>query len=91
MNKLLLFFIVSTLNVILPQYDHAQSNNPTVLVTTSWLAEHINDSSLVILNVAPIRRDYERGHIPGERFLWSGWFSMSNPKLSNELLHINEI
>ncbi len=77
--------------VILPQQSNAQSNNQTVFVTTSWLAEHINDPSLVVLHVAPIRRDYERGHIPGARFLWNGWIYMSNPELSYELLPVEQL
>ena len=91
MNKTLFFFLLLALAGILPQQSYAQSNNPTVFVTTSWLAEHLNDSSLIILNVAPIRRDYERGHILGARFLWNGWIYQSNPELSSELLPIAQL
>jgi 3-mercaptopyruvate sulfurtransferase SseA len=91
MKKPLIYFLLLVLGGIHPVSSTAQPSTPTVFVTTSWLAEHINDPSLVILNVAPIRRDYMRGHIPGARFLWSGWIYMSNPQLSSELLHIIEI
>lgn len=57
-----------------------------VFVTTEWLAAHINDPSVIVLNVAQNRRDYEKGHIPGARFLWTGWMAMSNPELSFELV-----
>jgi thiosulfate/3-mercaptopyruvate sulfurtransferase len=91
MNKILFFFLLLVLVTFLPQQSNAQPNNPTVFITTSWLAENINDPSLVILNVAPIRRDYERGHIAGARFLWNGWIYMSNPELSYELLPVEQL
>jgi thiosulfate/3-mercaptopyruvate sulfurtransferase len=90
MNKLFFILLLFAFVFFLPQ-NNAQSNNPTVFVTTSWLAEHINDPSLVILHVAPIRRDYERGHISGARFLWNGWIYMSNPELSYELLPVEQL
>ena len=91
MNKLLLFSLMFVLVVIPSLQTNAQPNNPNVFVTTSWLSEHINDPSLVILHVAPIRRDYERGHIAGARFLWNGWIYMSNPELSYELLPVEQL
>jgi thiosulfate/3-mercaptopyruvate sulfurtransferase len=91
MNKIFFLCILFAFTAFLPQQDNAQSNNPTVFVTTSWLAEHINDPSLAILHVAPIRRDYERGHILGARFLWYGWMYMSNTELSAELLPVEQL
>src|SRR5207302_8142841 len=40
----------------------------TLLVTTSWLADHLKDPNLVILGVGP-DDDYEKGHIPGSLFV----------------------
>ena len=40
-----------------------------LLVQTSWLAAHLNDSNVVILHVAPNRNSYDAGHISGARFL----------------------
>jgi len=91
MKKVIIIFLLSVLVAFLPQQSNAQPNNQTVFVTTSWLAEHINDPSLVILHVAPIRRDYERGHILGARFLWYGWMYMSNTELSAELLPVEQL
>ena len=42
-----------------------------VLVTPEWLAAHLSDPDLVVLNVAQGKRDYLRGHVPGARFLWA--------------------
>ena len=40
----------------------------TMLVTTSWLADHLKDPNLVILGVGQ-DGDYEKGHIPGSLFV----------------------
>jgi len=52
------------------------SDDPKTLVSTEWLAQHINDPDLRILDaswyLADMERDaaaeYARGHIPGARF-----------------------
>jgi len=91
MNNLFFFFLLFVSVAFLPQRGNAQQNNPTIIVTTSWLAEHINDPSIVVLHVAQIRRDYEKGHIAGARFLWPGWMAMSNPELSYEMLPVEQL
>ncbi|MBI5021479.1 MAG: sulfurtransferase [Ignavibacteriales bacterium] len=91
MNKILFFFILLVSVAFLPQQSTSQNNNPTLFVTTSWLSEHLNDPSLVMLHVAQIRRDYEKGHIVGARFLWPGWMAMSNPDLSYEMLPVEQL
>jgi thiosulfate/3-mercaptopyruvate sulfurtransferase len=40
----------------------------TMLVTTSWLADHLKDPNLVLLGVGQ-DGDYEKGHIPGSLFV----------------------
>jgi thiosulfate/3-mercaptopyruvate sulfurtransferase len=91
MTKALFLFLLFAIVISFPHQTTAQPTTQTVFVTTSWLAEHINDPSLVILQVAPIRRDYTRGHVPGARFLWTGWMYQSNPELSSELLPIAQL
>jgi rhodanese-related sulfurtransferase len=46
----------------------AGSEQSAMLVSTAWLAEHVNDRSLVIINIGP-RASYDAGHIPGARFI----------------------
>ena len=55
------------------------------IVSTQWLAEHLNDPNVVVLHLATIRRDYTTGHIPGARFLWFNDVAPSNPDLNTEL------
>ena len=45
--------------------------NPEVLVETQWLAEHLNDSQVRLLDVHIDPATYEVGHIPGAVF-WNG-------------------
>jgi thiosulfate/3-mercaptopyruvate sulfurtransferase len=56
-----------------------------LLVTPAWLAEHLGDPSLVVLQVAALRGDYDRGHIPGARFVWLNWLAESSPERSFEM------
>ena len=55
------------------------------LVTTAWLAEHLGDPDLVVLQVAGTRREYRQGHVPGARFLWSQSYAPSTPDGTYEL------
>ena len=43
--------------------------HPELLVSSDWLASHLNDSKVVVLQVGHDRSDYEKEHIPGARFL----------------------
>lgn len=42
--------------------------NDTLVVSTAWVAERLNDPSLVLIHVGR-RADYDTGHIPGAQFL----------------------
>src|SRR5260370_29508632 len=39
-----------------------------MLVTVDWLGDHLNDPSLVLLQIGD-KKDYDKGHIPGAQFL----------------------
>ena len=40
-----------------------------MLVSTSWLEQHLNDRDLVVLYVGHDRGQFDSGHIPGSRFV----------------------
>jgi thiosulfate/3-mercaptopyruvate sulfurtransferase len=40
----------------------------TLLVTTSWLQDHLNDKNVVVLAVGP-KAEYDKGHIPNSLFV----------------------
>ncbi len=50
------------------QDSSAVSGSTPAIVTAEWLAEHINDQKLVILNIGP-KEEYDAGHIPGALYL----------------------
>lgn len=88
LRTLLFTFLLTLVGLASVKADDHPSG---VFVSTTWLAEHMNDPSLVILNVAQNRRDYLKGHVPGARFLWVGWMASSNPDLSFQLLPTQQI
>jgi len=48
---------------------HAQTSpRDRLLVSTAWLAEHLDDANLVLLHVGE-RAEYDAGHIAGARFV----------------------
>jgi thiosulfate/3-mercaptopyruvate sulfurtransferase len=57
----------------------------SLLVSTAWLAGHLGDPNLVVLQVARQRADYDRGHIPGARFLALGDIMVTRNGKQNEL------
>ena len=47
----------------------AATSPDSLLVPAEWLAAHRQDRGVVILHLAMDRADYDRGHIPGARYL----------------------
>jgi hypothetical protein len=60
------------------------SESNSMLVSTAWLAEHLGDRSLVIINIGP-RASYDAGHIPGARFIEMSSIAVSGQPLTLEL------
>lgn len=56
-----------------------------MLVSTEWLAGHLNDPNLVILHVTRERPAYELGHIPGARFIALSDLVVTRDGVLNEL------
>jgi thiosulfate/3-mercaptopyruvate sulfurtransferase len=62
-----------------------------MLVSTTWLANHLNDASVVVLQVGHDRRDYEKEHIPGARFLDTDDFTTGHTGLMVELPTVEKL
>jgi thiosulfate/3-mercaptopyruvate sulfurtransferase len=57
----------------------------TMLVSTEWLAAHLNDPHLVILAIGQ-KADYDSGHVPGAQFLdYNSVHLMAGPGQPNNL------
>jgi thiosulfate/3-mercaptopyruvate sulfurtransferase len=50
------------------QASVANEVNKSLVVSTEWLAKHLKDDSLVLLQVGD-KAEYEAGHIPGAQFI----------------------
>jgi thiosulfate/3-mercaptopyruvate sulfurtransferase len=62
-----------------------------LLVQTNWLAAHLNDSNVVILHLAPYRRSYDAGHIPGARFLPLSDVTVTRNGMPNQLPVVDDL
>jgi thiosulfate/3-mercaptopyruvate sulfurtransferase len=56
-----------------------------MLVSTDWLAKHINDRDVFVIHVAGDRKHYDDGHLPGARFLSSKEILTTRNGVANEL------
>jgi thiosulfate/3-mercaptopyruvate sulfurtransferase len=56
-----------------------------MLVSTDWLAKHLNDPHVVILHIARDRKGYDAGHIPGARFVALSEIVVTRDGILNEL------
>lgn len=65
--------------------------HPEMLVTTSWLAEHLGDKNLVLVQVGPKQSEYQEGHIPGARFLPAEKLAAERDGVKGELLHVDQL
>jgi thiosulfate/3-mercaptopyruvate sulfurtransferase len=59
--------------------------HPEMLVSTSWLADHLHDKNLTIIEVGPKQSDYEQAHIPGARFLPTEKIAVERDGVKNQL------
>lgn len=50
----------------------------SLIVSTEWLAKHLNDDSLVLLQVGE-KEEYLAGHIPGAQFITVANISTPRP------------
>jgi thiosulfate/3-mercaptopyruvate sulfurtransferase len=56
-----------------------------MLVSTDWLAKHLNDRDVSVIHVAAERKHFDDGHIPGARFLSSKAILTTRNGVANEL------
>jgi len=74
MKKLLFSTLLFILLLAGSPSNARQKTNPEsagrepMLVTVDWLADHLNDPPLVLLQIGD-KKDYDKGHIPGAQFL----------------------
>lgn len=73
----------------------SQAQEKPILVTPSWLNDHLKDAGLVIVHAGTLEMDYKKEHIAGARFLWigslapntqQGAFNAPDPKAAAEII-----
>jgi len=69
----------------------ADSVRSEMLVSTDWLARHLNDPKLVVLCVAANPDFYSRGHIPGARLISLGDLVTTRDGIPNELPPVEKL
>lgn len=79
-------YVVEAQDTIAPPTPQAPAPlKSQMLVSTQWLADHLHDPQVVVLHVAKNRADYDRGHLPGARFLADDDFILGHVGLMVEL------
>src|SRR5215472_17984198 len=92
-SLVLLFVPILAFGQQKPETAPAETNliRSDMLVSTKWLADHLNDRNVVILHVADNLSDYKRGHIPGARFLAMRKLTTDNGPISVELPGVDQL
>ena len=57
---------------------------PDMIVTPEWLAAHLNDPNVVLVEVGK-RSDFDNGHIPGARFIASDQLVVNKNGIPDEM------
>jgi thiosulfate/3-mercaptopyruvate sulfurtransferase len=65
--------------------------HPEMLVSTEWLAAHLNDPKVVVLQEGDDRGEYEKEHILGARFLRDDDFTTGHQGLMYELPPVEKL
>ena len=65
--------------------------HPEMLVSTAWLADHLNDANVVVLQVGHDRSAYQKEHIPTARFLSTNDFTTGHTGLMVELPTVEKL
>lgn len=65
--------------------------HPEMLVSTSWLADHLNDQNLVVVQIARTDEEYRKQHIPGARLMLLSQIADVRDFPGTELLPISRL
>lgn len=67
--------------------SEAATPQPDLLIKADWLADHIGDPNLIVLQLGP-RNAYDAGHIPGAVYLDQFALSVTGPAPGNLILEL---
>lgn len=82
--SLLVLFVLSVVSFV--SFDDGQAKvRSSMIVSTEWLAQHLNDKSLVLLHVGD-KKEYDAAHLPGAQFIQTS--DISTPRGSGLILEL---
>jgi thiosulfate/3-mercaptopyruvate sulfurtransferase len=87
--RLLVMFTVSAV-ILVSAYQGRAKVRDSMIVTTDWLAKHLNDPSLVLLHVGD-KKEFDAAHIPGAQFIQSSDISTRGQSLILELPPVEQL
>ena len=73
------------------QKEKPGSMRSEMIVSTSWLAAHLDDPKVVVLHVAREKSHYEGGHIPRAHFVGWGEITATRDGVPNELAPVADL
>jgi thiosulfate/3-mercaptopyruvate sulfurtransferase len=86
MKKMFFAFVVLALLFAMPSTSRAQTKvRDSMIVSTEWLAKHLKDDSLVLLQVGD-KKEYDAAHIPGAQFVQTS--DISTPRGQGLILEL---
>ncbi len=93
MSKFLRLLAVCAFLVVSVFASSAQDSpaHPEMLVSTAWLAQHLKDPKVVILHVAQKKEDYDKGHVPGARYLGFDDFMVVNSETKYDVPPVDRL
>lgn len=62
-----------------------------MLVSTDWLADHLDDARVAVIHVAKTRTGYDAAHIPGARFMPWSEIAQDRDGVLNEFPPVDEL
>src|SRR5438128_10024746 len=79
-----LVILVAALAMQSTSYAQGKVRN-SMIVSTEWLAQHLNDDSLVLLQVGD-KKEYDAAHIPGAQYIQTS--DISTPRGTGLILEL---
>lgn len=65
--------------------------NADLLVTTEWLAGHLDDPNVIVLQIAADKKTFDAGHVPGARFVPAHELAIARAGRGNELPPVGDL
>ncbi len=91
-RKLLLAALIFVPALLLSSQGKVEPKlRPEMLVTTAWLAEHLNDPGVVVLCIYSAPEFCSRSHIPGARQIKLGDIAVTRDGIPNELPPVEDL